>query len=317
MPAITVIMPVYNTQQHLNWSIHSLMKQSFADFELLLVNDGSTDYSMLYCNALAKQDSRIRVLDLPHGGIAAARIAGLREARGDYVGFMDSDDLVEKEYLLHLYQAIRAEDADISMCQYVCDYADRSVVHSFPSGAYRGDGLQELILSGVFCRDDRSRGTLPLFLWNKLFRRALLMDNINYLDRRVAIGEDTLLFLAALLSCKCFTVIGDCDYHYCMRENATTRKKRAVDFDGMLLFRSLEKEILEHKGFAVLTDKVDAVTVHQLARIIKRRDKAEIPPLPEELKELIKTQAATDGSEQWRETVKSVTDYYLSEEENK
>ena len=68
MPAITVIMPVYNTQQYLNQSIRSLLAQSFGDFELLLVNDGSTDYSMLYCSALAKQDRRIRVLDLPHGG---------------------------------------------------------------------------------------------------------------------------------------------------------------------------------------------------------------------------------------------------------
>lgn len=317
MPAITVIMPVYNTQQYLNESIHSLMAQSFGDFELILVNDGSTDYSMLYCKALEQQDRRIRVLDLPHGGIAAARIAGIIVAQGDYVSFVDSDDRVEKDYLLHLYHAICADEADISMCGYVCDYADRSVNHSVPDGSYQGDSLRKLILSDILCKDDRARGTLPLYLWNKLFKRRLLLENLKYLDYRVARGEDTLLFLACLLSSKRVTAIGDCDYHYCMRENSTVRKKHAVDFDAMLLFRSMEKAILEQKGFACLSDKVDAVTLHQLARIIKRRDKAELPPLPEQFLELIKTQASIDGCEEWRVAVKTVTDYVLSEEESK
>ena len=314
MPAITVIMPVYNTQQYLNKSIHSLMDQSFPDFELILINDGSTDYSLLYCKALARQDRRIRVLDLPHGGIAAARIAGLVSAQGEYVGFVDSDDWVERDYLRNLYRAIRADEADISMCRFVCDYADKSVIQAFPSGTYQGESLQKLILSSIICRDDRSRGTLPLYLWNKLFKKTLLLDNVRYLDNRVTRGEDTLLFIACLLSSKCFTVIDDCDYHYRMRENSTVHKSHAVDFDGMLLFRHLEKTILEQKGFAELDDKVEARTLHQIARLLKRHSKEEIPPLPEELMELIQTQSKIDGSDNWREAVKTVKDYYLPEE---
>ena len=317
MSAISVIMPVYNTQQYLNRSIHSLMEQSLTDFELILVNDGSVDYSVLYCKALAKRDRRIRVFDLPHGGIAAARIAGIAAASGDYVSFVDSDDLVEKDFLLHLYQAVRAEGADISMCQFVWEYADQSNVSSFPNGTYRGSGLRKLILSDLFCNSDRTPGKMPLFLWNKLFERTLLLDNLKYLDYRMAAEEDMLLFYACLLSSKCFTVVGDHDYHYCIRKNSTVSKGRAGAFDVMLRFRYLAKAMLAKKGFADLDYRVDAKTLYQIAAIIKQSRKEGIPPLPEELMDLIREQAKEDGCDQWREAVKTVTNYYLPKEENK
>ena len=96
---ISVIVPVYNVEKYLAKCIDSLLAQTFSDFEILLVNDGSPDASGQICDALAKSDDRIRVIHKENGGAASARNSGLDAAKGDYIAFVDGDDLIHPQYL--------------------------------------------------------------------------------------------------------------------------------------------------------------------------------------------------------------------------
>ncbi len=109
MPEISVIVPVYNTEQFLSRCIESILKQSFTDFELLLIDDGSTDGSGAICDAYAEKDDRVRVFHKKNGGASSARNIGIDRAEGVYLTFVDSDDLVGECYLEHLM----SEDSDL------------------------------------------------------------------------------------------------------------------------------------------------------------------------------------------------------------
>jgi len=121
MPAISVIVPIYNMEQYLDRSIKSLLNQSFSDVEILLINDGSTDKSLDICKKYEKIDSRIKVVDKANGGVSSARNKGLKIASGDYIGFIDPDDWIETNMYESLYRKITNADYDIAMCNYVED----------------------------------------------------------------------------------------------------------------------------------------------------------------------------------------------------
>ena len=116
MCKISVIMPVYQAEQYLSDAVNSVLLQSFTDFELLLIDDGSTDGSPQICDALAMQDARIQVLHQPNCGVSAARNKGIALARGEYISFVDADDFIAPNMLEVLYQNAREHGADISCC---------------------------------------------------------------------------------------------------------------------------------------------------------------------------------------------------------
>lgn len=116
MPNVSVIVPVYNAEKYLHRCIDSILSQTFSDFELILVNDGSPDRCPEICDSYAMSDPRVRVIHQTNQGQASARNHGVREARGQWVCFIDSDDLVHHQMLEHLYRAASSCEADISMC---------------------------------------------------------------------------------------------------------------------------------------------------------------------------------------------------------
>lgn len=114
-PLISIIVPVYNVQEYLPRCVESLQNQTYPQIEILLVDDGSTDKSSVLCDRLAKKDQRIRVFHKKNGGSSSARNLGIAEARGEYLGFVDSDDYVEPDMYQRLYDAI--EEYDVSAAQ--------------------------------------------------------------------------------------------------------------------------------------------------------------------------------------------------------
>lgn len=103
MPEVSVIIPVYNKCKYIETSLRSVLEQSFRDLEVIAVNDGSTDESLAVLNQLAEADERIRVLDIPNGGVSNARNVGLSYARGQWIQFLDADDLLEPGYYRMLW----------------------------------------------------------------------------------------------------------------------------------------------------------------------------------------------------------------------
>ena len=119
-PKISIISTVYNTGPYLRPAVESILAQTFTDFELLLVDDGSHDGSAEVCDALAAQDARIRVFHQANGGPAHARNTGLDNVRGDYIGIVDSDDLIEPTMFETLYNAVQAPGVRLAACAADC-----------------------------------------------------------------------------------------------------------------------------------------------------------------------------------------------------
>ncbi|MGN1194229.1 MAG: glycosyltransferase family 2 protein, partial [Acutalibacteraceae bacterium] len=116
MPEISVIVPVYNAQMYLERCIKSILGQSFTDFELILVDDGSKDSSPLLCDEAAKKDSRVRVIHKKNGGVSSARNCAIDASKGKYLIFCDSDDYVEPDWLELMHQAITKDGVEIGVC---------------------------------------------------------------------------------------------------------------------------------------------------------------------------------------------------------
>lgn len=112
---VSVVIPVYNVEKYLDACVRSVLGQTYADFELILVDDGSTDGSPALCDGYAAADSRVRVIHQKNGGLSAARNAGIRQAKGQYITFVDSDDFVSPVYIERLYRTIVEADADLCM----------------------------------------------------------------------------------------------------------------------------------------------------------------------------------------------------------
>lgn len=114
---ISIIVPIYNVELYLEKCIRSILNQTFQNFELILVNDGSTDSSREICNEFAQKDERIKVIHKENGGVSSARNAGLKIATGKYIGFVDPDDYIENTMYEKLYELCRENEAEIGVCQ--------------------------------------------------------------------------------------------------------------------------------------------------------------------------------------------------------
>ncbi|MEN6371397.1 MAG: glycosyltransferase [Armatimonadota bacterium] len=119
-PLISVIIPVYNVEPYLRRCVDSVLAQTYTQLEVILVDDGSPDSCGQICDGYSLADSRVKVIHQENGGLSAARNTGLRHAAGDYIGFVDSDDIIDSDMYAALYRAMEENDADIAVCQFLC-----------------------------------------------------------------------------------------------------------------------------------------------------------------------------------------------------
>lgn len=132
-PKISIIVPIYKIERYLRQCIDSILAQTFTDFELLLIDDGSPDGCPAICDEYAKKDSRIRVFHKPNGGLTSARNYGLDNAKGDWIMHIDGDDWIEPTYIEELYDTAIKNDADIAICGFRFAYEDGSFVIEHPT----------------------------------------------------------------------------------------------------------------------------------------------------------------------------------------
>lgn len=116
---ISVIVPIYNVENYLENCINSILNQSYTDFELILVDDGSPDNCGKICDDYAKKDSRIKVIHKKNGGLSDARNIGIEAAKGEYISFIDSDDWIHKDFYLTLFNALSSSNSDIAICNFL------------------------------------------------------------------------------------------------------------------------------------------------------------------------------------------------------
>lgn len=212
---ISVIIPVYNVENELKRCLDSVRAQTFQDFEVLLIDDGSKDKSGRICDEYVKLDERFRVFHLENGGVSKARNYGLSKALGTYVAFIDSDDYVEKEYLEVLYKTIKEVDADISMCGYYLhmeeDCSRQEKIHSFFEGqVFEAPALQKVLYENIIKCETEGYYSL----WNKLFLNSFIQSNHLRLQEGMSFGEDMIFIMDCLKKCRKLVCTRRCLYNY-------------------------------------------------------------------------------------------------------
>lgn len=168
MPEISVIVPVYKVEPYIHKCVDSILTQTFTDYELILVDDGSPDTCGNICDEYAQKDARIHVIHKENGGLSDARNAGMKIACGEYVIFIDSDDYIDADMLSYLYENLKKADADMATCGIYEVYADRiEKQEEEPDFVCSGEEAFRCILRGHTIRGE---------IWNKLIKRSCISD---------------------------------------------------------------------------------------------------------------------------------------------
>lgn len=260
MSLVSIIVPIYNVENYIEQCVESILVQSHKEFELILVDDGSTDGSSVLCDEYAEKDSRIKVRHKKNGGATAARKEGVKISKGQYICFVDGDDWIEPDMIERLYISITEEHVDIAMCGRFEDTGgiQRRVYQGIPEGRYDEQELREqvfpyMIVNGAFFE----WGLFP-GLWDKMFRRECIEGYLYRVDNRITIGDDAACVYPCILNADSIYVLHECLYHY--RQSTASMVKRNSDpalerehFD--ILYRSVLAELEQYKEIYDLRDQ--------------------------------------------------------------
>lgn len=234
MPIISVIVPIYKVESYLARCLDSILAQTFTDFELWLINDGSPDNCGVICDQYAKKDQRIRVIHKKNGGLSDARNAGLEHASGKYISFIDSDDWVAADFLESLYSALQRHDADIAVCN-MSEVQDNDE----PFVAYKPVESETLVEnSAIF--DTLYQPSAA----NKLYRSSI------YRDLRFPVGrwyEDVFVYTDVLSQVKRLVYTGKASYFYFIRTGSimqTPYRLQSTDIIDACDLRAQKLEVL-------------------------------------------------------------------------
>lgn len=200
---ISIIIPVYNKEAYISLCMESLLQQDFDDYEIVCVNDGSTDHSGDICDQWARKSPIIKVIHTENGGVTSARRRGVQEARGRYIVFSDADDKLMPHALSTLYRAIEASHADEVIGRYITQHGHLSPLVC--------DGMVNDI-APLIKAIVTHKNTFPI-LWGLICRKELVADCLDT-PREVYEGEDLLMQLKMLMKHPSVFFIRDCVYLY-------------------------------------------------------------------------------------------------------
>ena len=248
-PLISVIIPVFNVERFLVRCLESLTIQSYPNIEFLLIDDGSTDNSGVICRNFAQKDSRFRYLYQENSGVSAARNLGLREARGEYFGFCDSDDWAEPDLYETLYHLALDNQADISVVSCMVEEPNGTVAYADSDTCYLMTGREALV---EMHKAEKFAGQM----WNKLIKRELLQNEM--FSQEIAIYEDILLMGELFARAQRVVYRNVHKYHYVIHNQSAlnrgmNEKHWTVQLACRLLVEQMERCNPKARNWAVYT----------------------------------------------------------------
>lgn len=234
-PAISIIIPVYNTEKYLSACLNSIKEQSFEDFEVIIVDDGSTDSSYETAKKFSDSDLRFKIFKTKNGGVSKARNYGLEKANGTYISFVDSDDELYKNTLEILYRDAIENEADISSGTYTVVKKSNSETGASDKSITiwnKKQALEEALKDTPVTTDCRA----------KLYKKESIAG-IKFSGGR-KIHEDSFFIFECLLKCSKMVIRNIPVYKYILRENSSSRSEFSEKYFDILYFAEKKKEII-------------------------------------------------------------------------
>ncbi|MBR4633035.1 MAG: glycosyltransferase [Elusimicrobia bacterium] len=212
---ISVIIPVYNVEQYLKHCVDSVINQTYKNLEIILVDDGSTDNSGKICDGYALKDNRIKTIHKQNSGVSSARNEGLKIAKGNYIGFIDSDDYIEEDMYEVLYNLLIENKVEIACCDYfVFNKKEKKYIPCSDNTVNEVLSVNEIL--------NTKRGHSGN-LWNKLYSKKII-GNIRF-DEKLSFGEDYLFVIESFFEAKKIAFCKDAKYYYYYNANSVTRRQ--------------------------------------------------------------------------------------------
>lgn len=246
LPDISIIVPVYNVEPYINRCIDSIIAQSFTDFELILIDDGSADNSGRICDEYSFKDARINVIHKLNGGQSIARNAGIDIAKGKYLSFIDADDYISPDMIETLFNLAEKYNADISECGYISVFKDKEVVCEFGKGIEFGEGnylIEKFINADIFYG-----------VWSKLFKNSLF-NNTRFPCGRIY--EDTWMTLK-----------------FCLEPLRYVRTQKPLYYYYQINSSTLRSEVTQRKAreyIYILESQLDLINSNVADKKLKKR----------------------------------------------
>lgn len=253
---VSVIIPVYNVEKFLNRCVDSILSQTYKNIEIILVDDGALDSSPQICDEYAHKDTRVNVVHKQNGGLASARNAGLKVAKGDYILFVDSDDWIKGNTVEELLNIAIENQVDfVRFIPVSAGYPDR------PDGTPINFGTEDFMEEGVYNKGKMIKDIYPrLFVtpqltmgpivaaWRSLYNRKFLVDNNLYFDEEVKYSEDA-IFSAKVVynSNKFYYIKGGYYYNYFYNTSSITKSFKKDRWDICKILSSTFKKEFENK----------------------------------------------------------------------
>lgn len=218
MTKLSIIVPVYNVEKYLPKCLKSLIKQTLKDIEIICVNDGSMDNSLAILKEFASKDSRIRIIDNQHQGVAKTRNTGIEQSTGEYIGFVDSDDYIDLDFFEKLYNSATKSNSDIAIASILKHKNFFNIYNAKYTKEETAITIQDKI---KLCEDKKH---FFFYAWNKIYHSGFIKEN-NIKFSEGQIYEDVMFAIKALYySNKIISVYGT-KYHYIEHENSLTKYK--------------------------------------------------------------------------------------------
>lgn len=267
MDLISIIVPVYKVEKYIGECIDSILGQTYENFELILVDDGSPDNSSKICDKYAAKDERIKVIHKENGGVSSARNVGLDNAKGEYITFIDSDDMVDDQYLELMYRKIIETNADMCFCHF--DRFDENkfveYIENIPEDLIVDfyDSRFKEFINNFFSLNGKLIGTAS---WRILYRSATA-KKVAF-NEKLKIGEDLIYVLNCILGSKSICSIPNVLYHFRQNLGSATRlyktnyKENSITFynEVVNLKYSFPKELMNvyfsHMCYSLLLNEM-------------------------------------------------------------
>lgn len=276
---ISVIMPVYNVEAYVEKCVYSILKQTYQDFELIIIDDGSTDTSGKICDGLKERDIRIKVIHKNNGGLMSAWITGFYESKGQFIFFVDSDDWVDDNILEKMTSMIEKNpDTDLVVCDCKRELKNETQVYKmfqYQENVYDYKKIQEEIYNTIINNGGFQTRGIQVNRWGKLIKRELLSKNIKYCDTKISYGEDFNIMLPVFLDCRKICFVDETYYHYRYNGQSILGKyNNRMYFQVELLYRILF-QVIKDKNCEFLRAQLLADYLSSIVLCVKNEIKSE------------------------------------------
>lgn len=238
-PLVSVIIPVYNVEKYISKCIESVLYQSYENYEIILVNDGSTDKSGEICEHYTSKDSRIKVHHKMNGGVSSARNEAMKYCKGKFLTFIDSDDYIGQNFLSELIKRQQSSNADIVIGAETKVFNNRVESHHFPEIIIDRAGFSDL-----FTKYALQKRCSP---WGKLLKSDIIKDNGLKFNEQIHLGEDIIFILCYLYNCNKIAFISSSEYYYIQRVGSLTKKINhfTSEIAGLNVYNNKKNKIID------------------------------------------------------------------------